>query len=373
MGLTIIISKPHLRTWFTSLDQICGTVVFTNKRPVNVANIVVYVEGHLRTSTKSHNVHQEIPFSAYEHALFCRRSIVFQSNDNPTGKSCTLFAPGTHIYQFNLGMPLFTCCCTSQSMNNRHIQSTLPPSFELVSESLKISVSYRIRAVVDRPGLLRCNLTSTRAVEFRPLPPPDLGSLQRPRYLKVTKDLGDQILEQKEDNATGERNPPPYDTAILFEVSIPESRIIRVGDRLDLGITVFVPHKLRKALATIWLESLAIRLRSTTMITVECATRAHIGYLDLCKTQGLLPLEFSNACERFEVPSELWRNHVYPLILPSFASCGIQRQYALEIAAGFFSPTTNKVYTVRTSVDVAVKNADFCAETPPEYTVEEGR
>lgn len=25
--------------------------------------------GHLRTSTKSHNVHQEIPFSAYEHAV----------------------------------------------------------------------------------------------------------------------------------------------------------------------------------------------------------------------------------------------------------------------------------------------------------------
>lgn len=45
MGLTIILSKPHLRTWFTSLDQIYGTLVFINNKPVNVANIVVYIEG----------------------------------------------------------------------------------------------------------------------------------------------------------------------------------------------------------------------------------------------------------------------------------------------------------------------------------------
>jgi hypothetical protein len=372
MGLTIILSKPHLRTWFTSLDQIYGTLVFINNKPVNVANIVVYVEGSLRTSVRSKNVHQEIPFTAYEHELFCRQSIVFQSHDNPSGKACTTFAPGTHIYQFNLVMPLSTCCCTFQPTRNRHLQSQLPPSFELVSESLKISVSYRLRAVVSRPGLLKCNLTSTRVVEFRPLPPLDLGSPQHSCSLKVTKDLSDHILERKKGNAIGERNPPPYDTTILFEVSIPESRICRPGDRLDLGVAVFVPSRLRKTLETIWLYSLAIRLRSTTIGTVDCTTRSHIEYFDICRTQGLLPLEFSTTCERFEVPPELWRNHTYPQILPSFASCGIQRHYALEVAAGFFSSMTNKVYKVCTSVDVIVKSADFRAETPPKYTIMEG-
>jgi len=61
--------------------------VFINNKPVNVANIVVYVEGlqlsrlstsvmkltkvigSLRTSVRSKNVHQEIPFTAYEHEV----------------------------------------------------------------------------------------------------------------------------------------------------------------------------------------------------------------------------------------------------------------------------------------------------------------
>lgn len=45
MGLIIVLTKQPDREWFTSFDDVCGTVIFTNKRHANVKRIVVYLEG----------------------------------------------------------------------------------------------------------------------------------------------------------------------------------------------------------------------------------------------------------------------------------------------------------------------------------------
>ena len=45
MGLSIILAKQRDRTWYTSLDDVCGSVVFSNKGAVGVGRIVVYLEG----------------------------------------------------------------------------------------------------------------------------------------------------------------------------------------------------------------------------------------------------------------------------------------------------------------------------------------
>ena len=53
MGLTLHLSKRPDRQWFTSLDDICGSVSLANNRPIDLDDIMVYLEGKLIPPRKS--------------------------------------------------------------------------------------------------------------------------------------------------------------------------------------------------------------------------------------------------------------------------------------------------------------------------------
>ena len=87
MPLSITLTKRQDREWFTSLDDVCGRVIFTNRRCVGVGRITVYLEcrfrsvltfsilelidqiGVLKTSIRLVNAGQHGAFSDNEHLV----------------------------------------------------------------------------------------------------------------------------------------------------------------------------------------------------------------------------------------------------------------------------------------------------------------
>ena len=247
------------------------------------------------------------------------------------------------LFCFQPGCPLLTSCSATKLSCVRHSQSALPPSFELTSDALKASATYRLRAVVERPGLLKRKLSMVQNIEFRPLQPPRLTG--HPRYLRITGHLNGESLGMVGPNLAEESElPPSYSPSVMLEVTIPSSKTVRQGDYLDLGMRLGIPAELRQPPALIWLESLIVRLKTMTTGSVSYYNRSHTGYINVCTIQGFLPLEPAPGSERFVVPKELWANHIYPQILPSFRSCSIQRAHRLEVLAGIVSRLTNNVH-----------------------------
>ena len=120
------------------------------------------------------------------------------------------------------------------------------------------------------------------------------------------------------------------------------SRILRPGDNLDLNATLLVPEELQQHPNPIWLDSLTLRLVASTTGFVGGTSRSHAGHIKILRTEGLLPLY--GADNVFKLPPTLWNTYVYPAALPSFAACGIERAYCLELVAGLHSSLTSRVY-----------------------------
>lgn len=50
MGLSVVITKPADRDWFTSSESVHGAVVWEKQSPSTVSSIVVRLEGMIITS-----------------------------------------------------------------------------------------------------------------------------------------------------------------------------------------------------------------------------------------------------------------------------------------------------------------------------------
>ena len=139
------------------------------------------------------------------------------------------------------------------------------------------------------------------------------------------------------------------------------SRILRPGDNLDLNATLLVPEELQQHPSPIWLDSLTLRLVASTTGFVGGTSRSHAGHIKILRTEGLLPLY--GVDNVFKIPSTLWDTYVYPAPLPSFAACGVERAYCLELVAGLHSGLTSRVY-VRSLAKIAIDiDADCLTQT----------
>ena len=275
--------------------------------------------------------------------LFSLEKIVFRSHTRTSEKATETFGPGTHAFLFGLKVPLLTSCCSARRKNFNHGLSSLPPSFELVTGTLKASAKYRLRAVVERPGLLRRKLSVVRSVEFRPLQPPRSHLTEEQQPLRITGRIDGAVLGVEEKMSGDETELPPYNPSVQLEVILSNAGTISPGVRVDLSISISIPSEVHQCLGSVWLEYLMIRLKTTTTGAVPYQQRSHISYVSLCNIQGLLPLAPPNGNERYMLPSQLWQNHICPLMLPSFQTCGLQRAHRLEVHVGIVSGMTSKV------------------------------
>jgi len=248
---------------------------------------------------------------------------------------------------FNIELPLVASTSPAGADHGLSSQSALPPSFRLASDVLRVSASYQVKAVVDRSGLLRRKITTTREIDFRPLSPPQACFTEEPTLSKVTSHLSEAEMGIERhgsscQSSTGE--PPAYSPSLAFHVVVPSSKRVRPGDHLDLGVYLSVPTELRKALVGMSLHGLSIRLQTITTASVASRRRSHTTYAELYTLRGIMPLEISARDHQFEVPSELWEHHVYPSMLPSFQCYGIQRTHRLIVLADIVFATNSNIH-----------------------------
>jgi hypothetical protein len=225
-----------------------------------------------------------------------------------------------------------------------HCRPALPQSSAFKSDVLNVFVSYRLRAVVERPGILKSNVIAIRSVEFHPLLPPVPSLVEELGPDETTRHSSAVYLGVNKDRVAGEGNiPPPYSPSVMFEVGLPASKTIRPGDFLKLSMAFSIPVELQQLLAPILLFGLTIRLKTVTTAIVKSHRRSHVGYIDVCNVNGLLPLEISPNNTHINIPPELWQHHIFPTVIPSFQLCGAGRSHQLEIFVGFACRSTDKI------------------------------
>lgn len=265
--------------------------------------------------------------------LFSLQQILSQPSDDSIGtKAPNVCKPGTVSFLFRFEIPLFRSCCSTRDPASTHLaDALLPPSYELASDVFIASAKYQIRAVVERPGRMRRNITTTSSFVFWPLHPPDLRFTGEATRVKLTDYLPllRSMVGPETPRSNGTLHLPPYSPPITVNITVPMARVIRPGDHVDLTLEVYIPEEIRRSFGQSWLESLTIQLRTTTLGSVAGQVRSHTGYIQVFSLQGFLPL----AGELARVSSDLWHGHVYPEMLPSFESCGVRRSYELELIA----------------------------------------
>ncbi|KAK3117689.1 hypothetical protein LTR53_000717 [Teratosphaeriaceae sp. CCFEE 6253] len=244
---------------------------------------------------------------------------------------------------------------TSQSDRN---ELALPPSFELSVDIMKVSVKYHLRVVVERPGLLHKDLTAAREIVFRPLEPPDLPELLagQPGLQRLMVHLCAEALDLASKPSTAGEAPPPYTSAIGFEITIPRCGLAHSGDHVALEMAFDVPKALQRSAGALWLTQLIIRVQAATTAIVGCRERTHLSYVNVCDVKGITPLEYSPERERSVVPPDLWAHQVYPHMLHSFVSGGVRRTHRLEVIASIMAQSTQETQTIAVGVGIVVKS-----------------
>ena len=274
--------------------------------------------------------------------VLSRQSVLYSASDHSLPNGSESIGPGTSEFPFVLTIPLFTDCCR-QNAYEGHALSTLPPTLQLTSTALKITIAYSIRAVVERPGKFRKNLNASHEFHFQPLDPPRLDVRGPADELKAYGYITAESLGIREQPRGNDQELPPYDPSLGLEVSTC-SGSIRPGDCVDLNITISVPSNIQKRLGHLWLSRLIVRLIATATATVDGHQRFHETVTQVVATHGFMPLDRADGSEPFSIPQGLWRDHVYPMMLPSFKTCGLERVHRLEVIAAIGSGTTQLVY-----------------------------
>lgn len=277
--------------------------------------------------------------------LFVQQKILHPSESVPLETSRTTLGPGRHIFAFDLNFPDTSSRPQSDIESCTRCRSSLPQCFAFRSDVLTVSVSYRLRAVIERPGLLKSNITTIQNVEYYPL----LSSVRTP-----TDELGPSeittrasavalgIKEHGSNHAT--ITLPPYSPSVMVQIASAASRTIRPGDFLHLEIALSVPAEPQQILGLVWLCNLTIRLKATTMAAVGPYRQRDVTSINVCNVSGLLPLEMSSEATQINLPSVLWQDYIYPSVIPSFQLCGVGRSYQLEVVVGFACHYTTNIF-----------------------------
>ena len=274
--------------------------------------------------------------------VLSRQSVLYSASDHSLPNGSESFEPGTSRFPFVLTIPLFTDCCR-QNAYESHALSTLPPTLQLTSTALKITIAYSIHAIAERPGKLKKNLNASHEFHFQPLDPPRLDVRGPSDELKAHGYITAESLGIREQPQGNDQELPPYNPSLGLEISTC-SGSVRSGDHVDLNISVSIPDNIQKRLGDLWLSSLVVKLVATTTATVEGHQRCHETHTQIFASSGFMPLDRADGSEPFSVPRGLWKDHVYPMMLPSFKTCGLERLHRLEVITAIGSGTTQQVY-----------------------------
>ncbi|KAK3071891.1 hypothetical protein LTR53_007809 [Teratosphaeriaceae sp. CCFEE 6253] len=351
---------------FTNLDEITGKVVVRSTKSVDVAAIVVKLEGESRTrllSPGGPNGEKPRPQLEYHKVLY-RTQTVFPPADILEGRSSKAaytIPAGQHEYPFRFKIPFNNSCADdrsplagmSMSGNGlefakppvRHIKKTLPPT--LSGFPGEAEIRYFVKATVQRQSWYKENARTQTPFNFFPIEPPrpqDTGSevFARQRHafsifedghLAKAKSKGKGIFGAKKDVAavSGTAEAPH----ISVDARLPDPPLLTCNQELPLRIVV---KKLSSSSDPIYLQSLQISLVGLTKIRAHGVHRTEgSSWIMTSKSNLGVPVGSPNDPVGTEtvLDDRAWRGQVLPnTVAPSFETCNISREYKLDVRIG---------------------------------------
>ena len=222
---------------------------------------------------------------------------------------------------------------------------------------MKAAVYYRIRVVLERDGLLKSNITKEQPVQYKPLLPffyspgqsewNSTGRVNVPIPYPDGKDTGDELLVHQA-------------SVVTLEVTLPGPKVLRPGNPAHLTICLVVPPELRHLFTPTWIFGLSIRLKARTVVTAAMHVRGHIGYVDICNIQAILPVQMTLYESCVILPSALWEHCIYPAAIPTFRFCDAERTYQLEVTVDFASSKATNTLVSRTMCHISCLLLSIC-------------
>ena len=205
----------------------------------------------------------------------------------------------------------------------------------MVSNTLKVSVTYTLRVVVRRKGLLNLDNTTKCNVQFRPLSGHQVCPCNDSALLRSVTWMGFASLEVTRHSSDAACDLPQYEPSVAFQVGVPSGKTIVPVNCIYREMAFVIPADLRQLFAVVRVRRIRIRLRAMTKAIIGSQTRTHTEFIDCFNIEGTIPLHLSMNESRITIPRDIWRNHTYPQVLPSFQLADIQRKYQLEVTVEF--------------------------------------
>lgn len=243
---------------------------------------------------------------------------------------------GCHSFPFALNFPLLSACERSQSPM-RHLETTLPPSFDSHEPSRHASakIEYILTAKANRPGRLHRNISAQQGLSFLPLDPPSslvpVGSKHgttRSRVVSLRDTAPSQHLMLPTEHSVG---PTPI---LLLEANLPSPRVLFAGEKFPLVLSLEKKPLRPEDDTPIELQSIKVSLQSTMTATVgmdntswtSCQTLLQLTDLRRAVTSG----------QKNDILSDLNNSalqHIaIPNTTPSFTTCTVRRDHLLVVA-----------------------------------------
>ena len=246
--------------------------------------------------------------------------------------------PGRHSFDFGLAFP----SVDQEDLFCSKCESELPPNFSFATEGIKAAVCYQVRVVVERDGFLKPKITQEQPVQYKPLLPFFYSTAQTEWNAIGRIDLPISYPDGK--GIRADESLLHQASVVTLEVKLPGPKILRPGNLANVTICLIIPPELRHFFTPTWIFGISIRLKARTVVTAATQIRAHIGYIDVCNVQAILPVQMTSDESFMMLPSALWEHCIYPAAIPTFQFCDAERTYQLAVTVDFAcSKATNRL------------------------------
>lgn len=267
--------------------------------------------------------------------------MIFPNINSPPPATGFTLSRGAHRFEFEISFPLMTSCRASDD-EIRHLITVSPPTLESYPKGQYGTgiTEYMLKAHVKRPGKLHRDSSAERKLIFRP-PNPSLTSIStglRDCVVSATLRLDHTVPGQPHPSSPTNVN----DTGgpvLLLEARLPSPAVLYTGESVALRLVVRKFPTASDDLSLVKLQSITVRLISTTRIKIrqyKATWDTKISLLNKSGLQAMVDTYHQGNGESFEISDSLLGGIIIPReTCPSFTACTIQQDHALEVITGF--------------------------------------
>ncbi|KAK4551834.1 hypothetical protein LTR86_010830 [Recurvomyces mirabilis] len=403
MNATVVLDQGGSVS-YTNLDVISGKVIVRCGKSIDVASIIVKLEGESRTrllSPPGQNGERPRPQLEYHKILYKVQTVfppnaVLEGRSSAGSKGSYTLPLGQHEYPFRFKLPFNNTCASDRSQlpavsvsgtglevskpPTQHVKKTLPPT--LSGFPGEAEIRYFVKATVARSSIFKENPRAYTPFNFFPIESPrplssgsEVYARQRHNFSpyvdgEPVRAKGKGIFGMRKDSMPATNQDAP---AISVDARLPEPAILTCNKEIPLRILV---KKLNTFSETVYLQSLQISLVSLTKIRAHEVHRTETNSWIIMSNSNMgVPLGLPTDIEGTEVDigDRLWCDQTLPnTVAPSFETCNIARTYHLDIRVGlsYSGSTAGGTKPQNIALPLRLECEVFSGITPPPELLE---